>query len=248
MAIYCYLIANSCYTLFDDGLANLLCLQTLRHGTNPVNNIAIRIFGANPEKSGSDTGATKTFSPADPRGYFFVIKDDEYNEVVRSLPPPYKFNNQLAIAFVKRISCYMFSSNSCMNLSRTLVTSNLALSVLSLFAFLVSPTIRFRFNHIDRTRFLDDMDMKATPDPDMSPEINRPVAYKTAQKIEAWRIGTLGSLLSGVNLEWFSRVQRQPTKMLRGVVQLVISIAIATLFRSYLRTHSLAAFAGVILA
>ncbi|MBS0628462.1 MAG: hypothetical protein JSS09_09670, partial [Verrucomicrobia bacterium] len=38
---------------------------------------------------------------------------------------------------------------------------------------------------------------------------------------EPWRIGPLGSCLTGLNLDWFSRVKNNPSKALTGIAQLI---------------------------
>jgi hypothetical protein len=77
------------------------------------------------------------------------------------------------------------------------------------------------------------------------------MAYYTRQTIEPWRIGLLGSLLTGVNLDWFSRVRAHPFKILTGIVQITSAIAITTLcINSLIANPSLVipAIAGILMA
>lgn len=46
------------YSWADNGLADLMGLETLRHGTNPYNNLLIRIHGGDPIHGGKATGGT----------------------------------------------------------------------------------------------------------------------------------------------------------------------------------------------
>jgi hypothetical protein len=73
------LTAGNCiYHLVDDGLANLLGLETLRHGTNPVSYVSIALFGGNPSHGGTAIGSTYGWASdketASTKGYFYLFK------------------------------------------------------------------------------------------------------------------------------------------------------------------------------
>jgi hypothetical protein len=52
-------LGDACYTLLDDEIANFLAVETLRHGTNPISYIGIRLLGGDPKKGDASYGATK---------------------------------------------------------------------------------------------------------------------------------------------------------------------------------------------
>lgn len=72
---------------------------------------------------------------------------------------------------------------------------------------IITPPLRFRFSHINPTRFFNDTCYNG-------------LAYKTPYKVEAWRIGILGSLITGINLDWFKRARQHPLQVLKGTVEI----------------------------
>ena len=72
------------YNLFEAAIANLLCLETLRHGTNIVNQIKMYYQGADPSKGGEasvhyglNANNTEPNTYEDLRRNFYVFKDTE---------------------------------------------------------------------------------------------------------------------------------------------------------------------------
>jgi len=64
-------------------------------------------------------------------------------------------------------------------------------------------------------------------------------AYKTTQKVEAWRLGIFGSVMAGVNKEWRSRIK--PLQLAKGVLETITAIAIfaITIYFTLLAGYSL---------
>lgn len=73
------LIAKKSFDFFDYGLANILGLESLQHGTNLVNYIAIRFFGGDPNYGGQHLGSTVNNAKDDTKGFFYVFKDKEFS-------------------------------------------------------------------------------------------------------------------------------------------------------------------------
>lgn len=216
-----FTLGNATYSLLDDGIANILGLESLRHGTNPTNNIRIRIFGGSPAHGGKSTGSTKGWCVDNTQNYFYVFKDSEFGLIGHT---PNLFDKIFLLIPRARLHPYLHSFLSGYNLIGR-VTPNIPVigSIIKIaggiLSLALSPTLRFRFSTIDRIRFEEDYQYSG-------------LAYKTPQKIEAWRLGILGSLITGVNPGWFSRVREKPLKVLTGVAQLSCLAILATRFTS----------------
>lgn len=233
-----YISGATVYNLFDSGIANVLCLETLRHGTNHINNISIRIFGGDPLLGGQATGSTKYFSEQYvTSNYFFLFKDTKFdhskytndesiynepnliskirffilknpNTIKRILP---RFHATLsgynsASKFVEIVGINPFLANHT-NFQKLIYLLGSAASLIT------SPTICFRFAKIDPDRFENDPDYIGA-------------AYRTKQRVEPWRIGVIGSLIEGVNSNWFSRAKENPRKLATGIIQILCGIII----------------------
>lgn len=209
---------NIFFKLCDDGLANILGLETLPHGTNPINYCGIRLFGGDPKFGGKTSGSTYEWDYDDTTNYFYVFKDSEIGQYgnIRIRPP---MSAVLIKMLHPKMHCFLSSYNFTAGLlpssDKVIATiSRGCLGTLSgLVGLLITPTLHFRFNKIDHTRFVED-------------EPYGGYAYKTSRKVEAWRVGILGSLVTGINFDWFSRVKASPLKILTGVVQLTCAVAL----------------------
>lgn len=225
--IYSYLVGDITYSLFDAGVANLFGLETLRHGTNPTNNLSIRFFGGNPKDGGKASGSTAQIQEYDCKNYFYVFKDDEHlPTAVWNVLKIKGLDNRMLPRLHAALSGFNFvyqksSPNQPLIIRCALVFSACISGLVSL---LVSPTLRFRFSEIDPTRLENDPDYKGQGE-----ELAKSAAYRTTKKVEPWRIGLLGSLLTGINSGWFSRVRAHPFKLLTGIVQITCAVAITIL-------------------
>ena len=243
------LLAGSlCYTLFDDGISNLLGLETLRHGTNCFNYVPLRIRGGDPSHGGKPTGSTKGWDDDTPVNHFYVFKDSEYQLTnVSNYCSTMLLNRIMRIAAIGSrvlsrkhvfLSGYNFSAYVLGSEHSHTVSKHLKVAMCTLFGMInliVCPTLRFRFSTVDPSRLMND-------------PCYRGAAYRTAQKIEWWRIGLIGSLITGINVEWLSRVKAKPLKILTGVVQIASAIALTTLCISTLAGHPFLAFTGALFA
>lgn len=66
------------YHLIDSGLADLLALETLAHGTGPLGYIGIHLHGADPSFGGSGSSRGNSRFQESSRGYFHVFKDSGF--------------------------------------------------------------------------------------------------------------------------------------------------------------------------
>lgn len=210
------------YSLFESSIANLLCLETLRHGTSLTNFCKIQMTGADPNKgeSGGESeylrqiGKKRYFGSC--KNHFFVTKDSTIGEDINAN----FFEKYIQLPFEKRAVSIQYSCYSLLLLLPgrldkypTLLKRLLETIAFDLAFFL--PVLRFHIRDID-------MQKKGFTDDETEPR-----AVKTGQYLSAWEyVGVTGSLRQGVNLEFFSRIKRHPAKFLLGTVQLITAVAV----------------------
>lgn len=215
------LIGHGLSSLYNDGLANILGLETLRHGTNPFNYLRIIFSGGDPAHGGKPSGSTGNVND-DTRNFFYLFKDSQciptsslhisiYLRVLELLPGGLARALPLKHSFR---SGYYFTYNKFYD--KLKIFPVIILSNISGLLSLITPTLRFRFSRIDPERLPND------------PEYSG-LAYRTTQKVEAWRLGFFGSLITGINRDWFSRAKSNPYKIMTGVAQLTAAVALTCL-------------------
>ncbi len=224
-----FAIGNIVYDLFDSGLANILGLETLRHGTNLLSNIGIRINGGKPSHGGKASGSTKEWMPDFTEGDFYVFKDTEccssssssISSGIISLPF-FGYPKETAYRLLPHLHSILAGYNFVAQLFPNLMHYRIVIKCFPVFIScisgvvntFISPILRFRFSIIDPQRFENDPKYYGK-------------AYLTKQVIESWRLGLVGSFLTGINLNWFSRARAKPLKILTGIVQIACAIGIA---------------------
>lgn len=211
----CYLAGKLIYALVDQGIANTLALETLRHGTNPISYIFIRIMGGLPNLCVTNCNWGSTFGlAADASRYFFVFKDSEF--------PWYKAPLLLQ-PIIKSILPYGHKFLSAYNLvfHRMKMKIPFIARIAGIVNCFITPVLKFRFAEIDPKIFINDPDYGGA-------------AYKTNEVIAAWRIGILGSLITGINFQWLDRVCTKPEKFITGIVQLAVGGSLI----AYLKTKN----------
>lgn len=254
MSMSSILLGNVSYALLDSGLANILGLETLNHGTNLLNYLNIRLYGADPAKGGNPLGSTANYFSDNTENFFYVFKDSEIPKFAdlssSNLSLDLSFSNlslEEKIAhisysikgFPNRILPLMHKTLSTINLlKKTLPSylnsdySNCLISILMLPSI---PTLRFRFAIINENVFENDPCYLG-------------LAYRTRKFIEASRIGLLGTIKSGLNKEWFSRVKAKPYKVLTGVAQLICFVGLTALSISTIVANPYAAAFGALIS
>lgn len=207
-----FLFGSTVYSLIDCGIANVLCVETLRHGTDPVAYINIRLNGTDRKYDESTVGRLT------PRIHqrTYILKED--CDWIHSIWPRF-------FAFtsgVRRCDSLMSSFPKPIR--------NISSCVGGVISCVLTPTINFRFrkDEITQDRFELDRGFIGAPD-DITP------AYCTKFKIEAWRIGVLGSILSGVDNNLFHRIKNNPMRFVKGLTQ----VTGAALAISYLGTEAI---------
>lgn len=207
------------YHAADEGLAKFMCLETLRHGTNPISNLWIRVRGGLPSYGGGERGSThpchgKSLKLKNCESHFYIFKDTEFSfERLKN-----DGIQKLFYTFTKRLLPRVHATLAGVSLFSDFTNYRILNFSLKAFggitSFFLSPTLRFRFSKIDAERLENDPDYGQS-------------AYRTRQIVEPWRLGILGSILTGVNFSWFSRVKNNPQRVLIGAILLASSAAIA---------------------
>lgn len=216
------IVGGFTYSLLDDGFANILAVQTLRHGTNPFNYVSIRLMGGDPSSGGKPSGSTQGWLGDDTHHYFYLFKDKDYQFENCRLGRLMSIN-MLGTRVLSRIHCFFSGYNFVArifpkkpNWAIVKCTKIFAGTIGGLLSLSITPTLRFRFSAIDSDRLVDDPAYSGA-------------AYRTAKKVEAWHIGMLGTLLTGINFDWFSRVQANPIRFMTGVIEVTCANAIMIL-------------------
>jgi len=223
IARFSYFLAASSisYNLIDQGVANTLALETLRHGTNPINNVRIRLAGGSPSKScdpsGSTFGTPLYSDDFKNKKYFFLFKDTEYStpyiEAIFKDPIISKVISKVEVCFLTKAHTILSCSNM-LGIDHKYEPNPFKAQPISILAACISPTLRFRFSHIDPLRLEDDPNYFGR-------------AYRTDQLVEPWRLGLVGSILTGVNSDLPSRAEKKPEKAVTGITQLTMGIYLA---------------------
>jgi hypothetical protein len=218
----CLAASNFAYHFFDDGLANTFGLETLRHGTNPVNYLGIIAAGGQPAQGGTLTGSTNGFHDdqitGKTKGYFYIFKDSELQNWLAKRLLPYMHSFLSGYNFTANI-LYL---NDYESDSMVVTTFRVFFGTIGgMFSLVVTPVLKFRFSNIDHTRLTDDPSYGG-------------MAYRTKQAVENWRIGLIGTLISGASYGWYERIQANPGKILTGVIQLTVGVALAILIANTL--------------
>jgi hypothetical protein len=224
-----YFLGNIVTSLVDEGISNLLGVEILRHGTNPVNYASIKIYGGDPNHGGKKSGSTIGWSE-DPetKNHFYFFKNSEIYNFLPSNTIKEKFAHFLmcpALNYCVRIHSFLSGYNFAAGFVPKFkivpsVVTEATKKIMGIYGGILStcftPTLRFHYSRINPNIHENDPAYGGA-------------AYRTSYKVEAWRIGILGALLTGVNTGWPSRFKANPTKILTGAVQLIAAAALINL-------------------
>jgi hypothetical protein len=210
-----FMLGSVLSQMVDNGLANLLVVETLKHGTQPLAYAQIRLYGAKVRDSAT-VGSTRPGEggcESNSIGYFFVTKEKA---------------TYLQSLVVTRVHTFISTYNNAgLGLHSTLlnkpsVSRHIVFTSLIVIAGLVStcvtPTLNFRFLKEEIPhRFENDPDYNYT---DGKTQKDGP-CYRTNQKIEAWRIGFFGTIVASLQGNYLDRVKNNPMRCLKGAIQLI---------------------------
>lgn len=229
------------FHLIDDGLANTLGLETLRHGTNLLNRASIKMFGGLIEHGGSIKGSTHNNSDDSNVGNaFYLFKDSawkivndeilyhfqyqvlthaivrfrQHHSFVKILPTQHAYLSSLnLIKGVIDINKFPYNKNTLQQLL------SIACIASAVFSAILTPTLNFRASilGIEKNPHWKNDDRYFG------------AAYRITESVKPSQIGLLGTLTQGINTEIFARIKRNPAKCLTGVLQLTAGIALVAL-------------------
>ena len=241
--------------LFTQCIADMLCLETLKHGTSLKNYLNIRVHGADP-KFGGMKGGSSCLSNVEAlnstRGYFFAFKDSgvinlEFLPIRMQLMGDKKALN----AFKRSVSIdaswatpyvsiplgtrmHALMSGACSGGSTMACVSHIVLSFFT-------PTVNLRFipEKLNLSRYEN---VKEICDNDLALQQNRfqedqdygGMAWKTKKAIGVNHIGLRGILKQGVKGDILQRIKNNPRKCLFGAVRMVaLCLILGALFTNY---------------
>lgn len=206
------------YKLYDDALANILALETNRHGTSLYSYAKIHMQGAKVCYGGHIRDAYQGHS----QNRIFVFKDHA------------SFSENLSFSIKDRLSTFLCSMGYSQgaysasmrhglealgnlgvpsSLLRPFVLPSI---ILSIPLGILSPTLKFRF-----TPEQLDKDFR---------EDNEGGALYTEKDISPTHLGISGSLIQGVNFSIFKRIYNKPSKFILGCVQLTAAVALTCIY------------------
>lgn len=183
--------------LGEHGVANVLGLETLRHGTNPISWLSIHIFGAMPAMGGSSFGGdyglqyhaqnvNRFYFAREPRTRESAFKKWYYP---RLLPLPYEFKSTL-------------------NLLKNVKIPIPIAAVVSAISTVIFPTIKFHFPREKVDRFYEDR------------TVSYGAACSTDRYVSPLNIGIVGSIWNSLTYKTPIRMFKNPMRVLTGIAQL----------------------------
>ncbi len=213
--------AYGAYSLLDEGIANVLGLETLRHGDSLIHYISGNLFGIDPATRSGLTGSCvgshmlargvvrDCFRSS--KGYFYVFKDSKFDyddcSPIAFLPSiAYKLGLSRWHAILSGIS-----TTAAENTNRISFWGRILLGGLN---GAVTPTMKFRYTLDNLQQFENDPDYCEA-------------AYRTREPISVAHMGILGSLWQGMNSGVFYRIADRPYAALVGVALIGLSILVA---------------------
>lgn len=251
--------------LLDGGLTDLFCVQSLRHGTNLFSYMKIRTFGADPSLGGHKIGSTYGNQiDHDVVNHFYTMKDKEFagllteedmlaSKKLTNYDRAFKIFSDSLKWVAPRHHSYLSGYNTILHVlhldskpdldSKPILDSKSDLDPQvdlvsksksepfinkiigtfgGLMTLLTTPIVKVRI--CDTTDFKND------------PEYGE-MAYKTSKAIAPWRMGLLGTFVSGINLDLAHRIRSDPKKFFSGFIQLAIAAAFIYAMLPTLRSY-----------
>ena len=268
-----YYLGQIAYRLFDHGVANILCLKTLYHGTCLPNYISIRLHGGLCSKGGSKNGATIGNISDNTSNAFYLLKDSkDYSYDSYYNCRVLKYFGYLSIPSSNLIILPIFLVGSIIDLTHipslysSLSTANFMLSIMPtlLIGKISTMSEGDTIYNKPKRQLLIRLLALLCPTPFLNFKYDTisstfkddpvtPYGYKVYTDQSPLRIGLLGTVYSSytANIGWYERVQEDPIKPLIGLAE----IAALTCISKYLlnavageKSAQIAVAAGFMLA
>ncbi|MGH2612193.1 MAG: hypothetical protein ACRDFB_03980 [Rhabdochlamydiaceae bacterium] len=232
----------------DQGLANTLGLNTLRHGTNLISWLAIHIIGALPSMGGSSVGGDAGFNfDTQNINKFYLIKDSGliftrsekssciWNFFERSTYA-FGFSRIYAGKSTLNLCTYILGGFGRINLNQIILPKHKKLfQVIGLIIGIFHPILKFRCSPEVAASYTDDDTLIWN------------AACSTHQGIAPWNIGILGTVSNSLTLKTFNRILDNRQKLITGLAQLALAGCSAYYLAPLMTAHRTAFIAGAIL-
>lgn len=201
------------YQLYDSAIANMLCLDTLRHGTSLSSVVRINLQGAKPEMSPSSLiRVVSLYTDFDDKSHSLGKK------ITAKLFTPLFTTYYSIRANARDFGSHLPEPTAPLGKVLYLVIEFIASVALGIF----SPTVKFRFTPEEREeRFLVD---KGDDDAKGSGSLY------TTDEIETSHLGISGSLRQGLNSSLVGRIKTHPGKFVLGLAQLTAAVALTSIW------------------
>lgn len=229
-------------SLFTQCVADVLCLETLKHGTSFKNYLNIRVDGADPSYGGKIGGSSSVSNPkylGSSKDYFYMFKDSgiinlEYLPIEMQID-----GNKMAInAYKRNVSAHESWSTPYLEiplrirLHATMSGASgegaLLMGIGHVFLSFFTPTVNLRFipEKLNLSRYKN---VNAISSNELDRERNRfqedvdyaGMAWKTKKAIKVNHIGLRGIFAQGFKGNVLQRIQHNPRKCLLGIIRLV---------------------------
>lgn len=208
------------YQLYDDAIANILALETNRHGTSIYSYAKIHLQGAKTcygghVEDGYQAHSANRFFVFEDHASFFGTKGVKYALGDR-------LSTHISAMGYSQMAYQALAAQGLTALNRLgipqgfLRTFELPIFISSIPLGIFSPSLKFRF----------------TPEQlrqDFKPD-NLGGALYTEKDVSITHLGISGSLIQGVNLSVFKRIYHKPSQFLFGCVQLTAAIALTCIY------------------
>lgn len=220
------MLVSPVYALLDSGIANVLGLEILRHGTSFPNYVSIIQTGADPSLGGSDRGSgsgiqefgRQNFRESS-KNYFHVFRDSTilHKTIIKLTNAPCwileKCAKRVALCVGPKLHAILsgYATIPSQNAKNIMVKiQKIAHAILGFF----TPTLRFKFTP-EQVKTLFEIDPDYTG-----------LAYRTREKIDVTHLGITGSLAQGLNSGLIKRITARPFKAILGLAQITAAVAI----------------------
>lgn len=190
------------YKLYDNALANILALETNRHGTSIYSYAKIHLQGAKTSKGGHLQDQYQRHS----KNRVFVFGDNKsLNDAIGTTICAIGYSHGAYLGLMPN-----FISNSRSKLVQIFFV------VGAIFPALLTPTVKFRFTPEQLKK-----DFKVDEEGG---------ALFTEKDVGISHLGIKGSLIKGLNISVFKRISNNPSKFVLGIAQIVAAVGLTCIY------------------
>ncbi len=228
-------------SLFTQCIADMLCLETLKHGTSFNNYLNIRVHGADPRLGGSSIGSSSVSNPKyldRSKGYVYVFKDS-CAVLLESLPIEMQIEGN-SVRMNAHRRCIVpddsFKTSFVEIPLRTrlhAVMSGAAIGVGQCMLSLFTPTVNFRFipeklhlSRYENIHSISNNELGRQYERFREDEDYGGMAWKTKRAIKTSHIGLRGILKQGFKGDVLQRIKNNPKKCVIGAIRMIALVII----------------------